>query len=96
MLSQPKQVPFCGVTSDDLSLSRHFQEAKLFCSTSKDVEFVCRPFGRPATDKLSYFALEAKAYNITVLILKGWCVMKIFRGSYLEKEITICSPLSGF
>ena len=59
------------MTSDNLSLSRHFQEAKLFCSTSKDVEFVCRPFGRPATDKLrptsSYFALEAKAYNITVL-----------------------------
>lgn len=88
------------MTSDDLSLSRHFQEAKLFCSTSKDVEFVCRPFGRPARDKLrptsSYFALEAKAYNITVLILKGWCVMKIFRGSYLEIEIIICSPLSGF
>lgn len=26
------------MTSDDLSLSRRFQEAKLFCSTSKDVE----------------------------------------------------------
>lgn len=53
------------MTSDDLSLSRHFQEAKLFCSTSKDVEFVCRSFGRPATDKLlrptsSYFSLEAE------------------------------------
>lgn len=56
------------MTSDDLSLSKHFQEAKLFFSTSKDVEFVSRSFGRPATDKLrptsSYFALEAKAYNI--------------------------------
>lgn len=40
------------MTSDDLSLSRHFQEAKLFCATSKDVEFVCmRPFSRPATEK---------------------------------------------
>lgn len=89
------------MTSDDLSLSRHFQEAKLFCSTSKDVEFVCmRPFSRPATEILrptsSYFALEAKAYNITVLIRKGCCVMNIFRGGYLEKEIIICSPISGF
>ena len=39
------------MTSDDLSLSRHFQEAKVFCSTSQDEEFVCGPFGRPATDK---------------------------------------------
>ena len=45
----------------------------------------------PQTNTSSY-----KAYNITFLILKGCCVMKIFRGSYLEKEIIICSPLSGF
>lgn len=70
------------MTSDDLSLSRHFKEAKLFCSTSKDVEFVCRPFGRPAT------VLEAKAYNIAILILKGCCVMKKFlgRGVILKKK----------